>query len=71
MYKSYKYRVVYKTWGMMGSPRETKMDTFEGLEGFLGSIVMIAESIDVYQKVKGVWEVIRHIEGHIFWPEDK
>lgn len=71
MYKSYKYRVVYKTWGYAGSPRETKMDTFEGLEGFLGSIVMIAESIDVYQKVKGVWELIRHIEGHIFWPEDK
>lgn len=55
----------------MGSPRETKMDKYEDLEGFLGSIVMIAESVDVYQKVKGVWEVIRHIEGRIFWPEDK
>ena len=71
MYKNYRYKVAYKTFGLVGSPKEVKMDTYEELEGFLGSIVMIAESVDVYRKVKGVWEMIRHIEGRIFWTEEK
>ena len=71
MRNNYKYKVAYRTWGLVGSPKEVKMDTYEELEGFLGSIVMIAESVDVYRKVKGVWEMIRHIEGRIFWTEEK
>lgn len=71
MYKSYKYKVEYKVWGAMGAPKEVKMDTYEDLEGFLGSIVMIVQDAYVYQKVKGQWETIRHIEGHMVYPDNQ
>ncbi len=71
MNKSYKYKVVYKIWGSMTGQKEVKMDTYEELEVFLGSIIMIAQTIYVYQKVKGQWETIRFCECNIVYPESK
>ena len=69
MYKSYKYKVEYHFKGAVGAPQEVKMDTFEELEGFLGSIVMIMESATVYRKIKGQWQAIRFIKGEFYYPE--
>lgn len=69
MYKSYKYKVEYHFKGSVGAPQEFKMDTFEELEGFLGSIVMIMESAIVYRKIKGQWQAIRFIKGEFYYPE--
>lgn len=69
MYKSYKYKVEYHFKGSVGAPQEAKMDTFEELEGFLGSIVMIMESATVYRKIKGQWQAIRFIKGEFYYPE--
>ena len=69
MYKSYKYKVEYRFKGSVGAPKEAKMDKFEDLEGFLGSIAMIMETATVYRKVKGSWEVIRVIRGEFYFPE--
>ena len=66
--KNYKYKIVYKVYA--GRPREIKVETYQDLEKFIGSIMMLVEYAVVHQKINGLWEEIRRLEGHIIKWDD-
>lgn len=66
MYKSFKYKVEYRTFSSL--KKEAKFDVYEDLETFLGSIVMVINDAVIYQKIKGQWEEVRKIQSRIVYP---
>lgn len=68
---NYKYKMVYETFaqGPACAWTEKRFEDFKGLNNFLGNIVMICRNITVYQKIKGKYEQIHSIQGHMFYPD--
>ena len=66
---NYKYKLVYETFAHgYKAPTEKRFEDYEGLNNYLGSIMMIIKSAHVYQKINGKYEQIRSMEGHMFYP---
>ena len=67
---NYKYKLVYETFGQgYKAPTEKKFEDYKGMQGFLGMIVMISRHLTVYQKIKGKYELIHSIDGHMYYPD--
>lgn len=67
--KQYKYKVEYKTFA--GKPKDVKVEDYTALQDFLGNISMIMEYAFVSQKIKGQYELIRSINGSMYYQESK
>lgn len=66
MKSSYKYRLVAKL-EAAGEKKEKRFEDYEGMIAYLGFVILISQSVQVYYKVGGEWTLIKEVKVERIW----
>lgn len=66
---NYKYKLVWETFARPEELNEKKFEDLRSMKEYLVQIIMIIKSANVYWKLKGKYELIYNMDGHIYNPE--